>query len=302
MRHTRRPGNLGTDRYPARVPDLPTPIVSPEWLNDHLGEPTLIVADVRWVPGGSARESFEATHIPGARSFDLDADLSAPAGQGPGRHPLPSSEAFAATMSKAGIGGGDPVVCYDDVAGSVAARLWWMLDAIGHRAAVLDGGLQAWVGPVEQGPGPPCEPAAFTARPWPHDRIVDADRVAEAIRNHHALVLDARAAERYMGETEPIDPVAGHIPGALSAPWASNLDPATGRFLPARELRARYEALGSTEAAICSCGSGTTACHDILAIEIAGLGRARLYEGSWSDWCRDPARPVATGPGPGKLS
>ncbi len=302
MMQMRRSGKLGADRYPAHVPDPPTPLVSPEWLKDHLDEPALHVADVRWVSGGSARESFEAGHIPGAVFFDLDMDLSAPLGQGPGRHPLPSSEAFAATMAKAGIGDRDLVVCYDDAGGSIAARLWWMLDVTGHRAAVLDGGLRSWVGPVERGPARTWEPVSFTARPWPRDRIVDAARVAEAIRHQKAVVLDARAMERYRGETEPIDPVAGHIPGALSAPWESNLYQATGRFLPARELRARFEALGVTEGAICSCGSGTTACHDILAMELAGLGRARLYEGSWSDWCRDPSRPIATGSEPGELS
>ncbi len=280
--------------------DLPGPLVPPEWLAGRLRAPGLAVADVRWVPGGGARQAFEAGHIPGAVPLDLDVDLAAPAFEGPGRHPLPASDAFAVTMSTAGIGDDVAVVAYDDARGSVAARLWWMLNAAGHRAAVLDGGLDAWTGPLEQGPPAPRIPAAFTARPWPAERLADARGVAAAIEDGSAVVLDARAAERYRGETEPFDPVAGHIPGARSAPWTENVDPETGRFLAAEALRSRLAALGVSDArdAIGYCGSGTTTCHNLLAMEAAGLGRARLYEGSWSDWVHDRSRPVATGPGP----
>ena len=279
-------------------------LVSPAWLRANLGAPDLVVADVRWVPGGSAREAFELRHIPGAVLFDADVDLAAPAFTGgPGRHPLPSPADLARTMSRAGIGDETRVVVCDDAAGSLAARLWWMLDAIGHPwVAVLDGALDGWGGPWETGPGSPPAAADFTARPWPEGLIADADQIAIALGNGAALVLDARAPERYRGELEPIDPVAGHIPGARNAPWAANVDPATGRLLQVADLRKSYRDLGvdGQRDVIVHCGSGLTACHDILAIRLAGLGRARLYEGSWSGWVSDPSRPVATGPETGE--
>jgi thiosulfate/3-mercaptopyruvate sulfurtransferase len=276
--------------------ELPGPLVSPEWLVEHLDSGDLVVADVRWVPGGSAADRFPEGHIPGAASFDLDRDLASPLGEGPGRHPLPPPETFAATMSTAGIGESDAVVAYDDAGGSVAARLWWMLAVTGHRAAVLDGGLAAWTGPVETGPAARREPVAFNGRAWPRDFVTNADGVARSLQNGSATVLDARAPERFRGETEPFDAVAGHIPGARSAPWPGNLDPETGRFLAPERLRARFEELGAADGpVIASCGSGTTACHDVLALQLAGLGPTILYEGSWSDWSSDPSRPVATG-------
>ncbi|MDP9329074.1 MAG: sulfurtransferase [Actinomycetota bacterium] len=280
------------------------PLISTDWLRANLGMPSLIVADVRWVPGGSATEAFERGHIPSAILLDADTDLAGkPFTQGPGRHPLPSPEAFASTMSRAGIGDDTTVIAYDDNSGSYAARLWWTLDALGQPAVgVLDGALAAWGGPVETGPAKQREPVTFTAKPWPRELIADAGDVADAIRDANAVVLDARAPERYRGDVEPIDPVAGHIPGARSAPWAGNLDPTTGRFLDPDALRKRYEALGAddTHHAIAQCGSGLTACHDVLALRLAGLGHARLYEGSWSDWVNDPSRPVATGDDAGR--
>ena len=284
--------------------DLSRPLVSPEWLRANVGAAGLVVADVRWVPEGSARAAFEAGHIPGAVLMDADVDLAPSAfGGGPGRHPLPSPEEFAATMARSGIGDTTAVVASDDAGGSHAARLWWMLDAIDHRqVAVLDGGLAEWKGSLETGPGTPPVPARFTARPWPRARITDAVGVADALRDGSAVLLDARAPERYRGDVEPIDPVAGHIPGAVSAPWAANLDPATGRFLDPDALRDRYRSLGvdGERGAIAQCGSGLTACHDVLALRLAGLAPARLYEGSWSDWVSDDSRPVATGPEPGE--
>ncbi len=279
--------------------ELPGPLVDAVWLLAHLDAPGLVVADVRWVPGGSGRAAYGSTHIPGAVFLDVDHDLAAPPGHGPGRHPLPSPEWFARRLGEVGIGDGDTVVAYDDANGSYAARLWWMLDVTGRAAAVLDGGLEAWPGPVtaEVTVRPP---ATLTPRPWPRELIVDADEVDAVLRTGEAVVLDARAPERYRGEVEPYDPRAGHIPGARSAAWSGNLDPGTGRFLPAGELRRRYEALGVTagERTVAYCGSGVTACHDVLAMELAGLGRARLYEGSWSDWSSDPSRPAATGADP----
>ena len=280
--------------------DQPQPIVSPEWLAEHIGDAGLVIADVRWLPGepaGAVREAFERGHIPGAVSFDIDTDLAAPPGGGGGRHPLPSSEAFAATMAAAGIGDDTNVVAYDDVGGSNAARLWWMLDATGHRVALLDGGSQAWSRSLETGPARHREPAAFSLGRWPD---AGPDDVAGAIRDGAGPVLDARAAERYRGEVEPFDRVAGHVPGAVSAPWGDNLDPATGRFLPSGQLRERYASLGVTDAsrAIAYCGSGVTASHDLVAMRIAGLGTGRLFAGSWSGWIEDETRPVVTGSDP----
>ncbi|HZQ29210.1 MAG TPA: sulfurtransferase [Acidimicrobiales bacterium] len=271
-----------------------------QWMVQRLdeGDGPLVVADVRWyLDGRSGREAYAGGHIPGAVFVDLDTALTAGAGHGPGRHPLPAPGAFARAMEALGIGDGVTVVAYDDAGGSIAARLWWMLDVQDHAALVLDGGLAAWPGPLVKEPSPgesplPAPPAHFTARPWPAGTLADADAVAAAT----GAVLDARAPERYRGDVEPVDPRAGHVPGARNAPWAANLDPATGRFLPAAALRARYDEFGPVE--IAYCGSGVTACHDLLALRLAGLPPARLYEGSWSDWSADPVRPLATGPNP----
>jgi rhodanese-related sulfurtransferase len=198
-------------------------------------------------------------------------------------------------MANAGIGDDDLVVAYDPAHGSHAVRLWWMLIVTGHRAAVLDGGLQAWSGPLEHGPQGARSPATFTARPWPADAVADADAVTAAPESGTATVLDARAPERYRGEVEPYDVKAGHIPGAVNAPWSENIDPATGRFLPSSELAARYGELGADGPTIVQCGSGITALHDSLAMRLAGLPMPRLYVGSWSDWVSDPDRPIVVG-------
>ncbi len=266
-----------------------------------------MVADVRWVPGGHARERYALGHIPGAICVDVDADLAAPAFDGPGRHPLPSPDAFASSMSRLGIGDDSAVIAYDDAGGWVAARLWWMLRVLGHDAALLDlSSLEAWTeggGALESGPPEAPAPASFAPSPWPADRVVDADAVLRAVREGSAVVLDVRAGERYRGESEPIDPVPGHIPGAVSAEWAGNHDD-EGRILDAETLRRRYEDLGVRDdgGAIVSCGSGITAAFGLFVMERAGLGLGRLYEGSWSDWVSDRARPVATGPEPGEPS
>ncbi len=278
---------------------LSGPIVSVGWLGDHIDDPALRVADVRWsLTGRSGRERYEEGHLPGAIFLDLDRDLSSP-GEGPGRHPLPAAEKLGGVLGAAGVGDEHLVVAYDDAGGSVAARLWWLFGHFGHdgRAAVLDGGIDAWVGaglPIT------TEPAGHRAAHWtpaePRDDVVDANAVAG--RSPEVVLLDARAPERYRGEAEPVDPRAGHIPGAHSAPWGDNLD-GEGRFLPPEQLRERYSALGAgARPVIASCGSGITATHDLLALELAGLGGGRLYEGSWSDWSSDPERPVATGPMP----
>jgi thiosulfate/3-mercaptopyruvate sulfurtransferase len=200
-------------------------------------------------------------------------------------------------MSKLGIGDDDPVVAYDDAAGSVAARLWWMLTALGHPAAVLDGGVQAWTGPLETRIVRP-ERAEFTARPWPAAPFVDTESV-EALRTApRTLLVDARTAERFTGEDTSIDPRPGHVPGARSAPWQDNVDPATGRLRTPEELRRRYDALGAADAVrvVASCGSGVTSCHALLALAVAGYDGLALYPGSWSAWSSDPERPAALGP------
>jgi len=274
-----------------------TLLVDAAWLADHLVEVDLV--DVRWSPAegaaGSIRD-FEAGHIPGAILLDVDRDLAGDPTNGPGRHPLPSPEAFARTLGEAGIGGVRPVIAYDDAQDSVAARLWWMLDGTGRACALLDGGLAAWTGRLEAGPSRPRASVAVEPRPWPPDRTADAHEILAGER----VVMDVRAPERYRGEVEPFDPVAGHIPGARSAPWTANLD-ANGRFLSGEALRDRFAALAIDDRAIAQCGSGITACHSLFAMRLAGLGDARLYDGSWSDWVRDPQRPVATGVEPGSL-
>lgn len=252
--------------------ELPRPLVDPVWLAQHLDTPGLVVADVRWIPGGTAgdvAEAFAAAHVPGSVLLDVDRDLAAPPGAG-GRHPLPAPEAFAAAMSRAGIADVTPVVAVDDAGGSLAARLWWMLDVLGHPVAVLDGGRAAWPGREETGPPHPRSAAAFTPRPWPADAIVDPPALEGIVRRGEVPVLDARSPERYRGEVEPIDPVAGRIPGAVNVPYG----PATS--FPADVLEA--------EEIIVYCGSGITASVDLLALAAAGREDARLYAGSWSDW------------------
>jgi thiosulfate/3-mercaptopyruvate sulfurtransferase len=291
-----QPGFLDLPRLGVMSPS--GPLVEMEWLSRHMEDPELVVADVRWYPDGSGRARFEQGHIPGSVFVDIDSDLASPKTAESGRHPLPIPEAFAQAMEKVGIGDEETVVAYDDAGGSNAARLWWMLAITGHPAAVLDGGLQAWKGPLERGPSKSRSGGGhFTPVPWPPERIADVVTVDRLRQDPSAVLLDARAAERYRGEVEPIDPVPGHIPGAGNAPWNENVDPRTGRFRSPEELRERFRALGvkdDTEV-ITYCGSGVTSCHNLLALKLAGIRRAKLYVGSWSEWITDPSRPVALG-------
>ena len=268
------------------------PVVSAGWLADHLDEQDLRVIDFRWtLQGGSGRDKYLAGHVPGAVFVALD-DVT---GKGPGRHPLPTREQFQAAMREAGVNEDTRVVVYDDVGASVSARLWFLLRWFGHRdQAVLDGGFKAWTGPVTAGESRP-EAGDFTAREPDRSRIVDFDAVQ---RLRGVPVLDSRLGERYRGETEPIDPKAGHIPGAVSAPYPQNLDE-DGRFLPAAQLKERFEKLGvkKGQKAVVYCGSGVNATHNLLAMLLAGIDDVRLYEGSWSDWSSRDA-PIATGPNP----
>jgi len=266
------------------------PIVDVAWVEEQRAG--VMLADVRWYADGrSGRAAYDAGHIAGAVYVELEQWLSAPYAPDAGRHPLPDPDVFARGMSEAGIGDADTVVGYDDQGGVIAARLVWMLRVTGHDAALLDGGLAAWPEPLETARASRPR-ASFTPVPWPAERLAAIDDAADATN----IVLDARQRERFGGEPDPLDPRAGHIPGARSVPCRENLRP-DGRLLPPGELRRRLSEPGVDGSApvVSYCGSGVTACHNLLAIEHAGLGHGRLYAGSWSQWSRDPARPIAVG-------
>jgi thiosulfate/3-mercaptopyruvate sulfurtransferase len=289
---------------------MPTALIEPRELAAHLDDPDWAIIDCRFDlarPEWGA-QAFAASHIPHALYADLDRDLAAPRTPRSGRHPLPQVEALTATFSRFGIDQRVQVVAYDQGSGAFAARLWWLLRWLGHpRVAVLNGGLAAWQRaalPLSTASEPRTS-RPFVAKPDP-DRLVTASEVAAlvssgALRGGEPLLVDARSADRFAGENETIDPVAGHIPGARNHPFAGNLD-ADGRFLDPGQLRRAWEdTLCGTppRQLIAMCGSGVTACHNLLALEVAGLSGARLYSGSWSEWITDPAHPVARGPEPG---
>jgi thiosulfate/3-mercaptopyruvate sulfurtransferase len=289
------------------VPALP-PIVPAEWLAQRLTDPDepLVVADVRWyLDGRSGLDAYRAGHVPGAVWVDLDAVLADPPSAAAGRHPLPSPQRFAAGLGELGITTGTAVVAYDDQGGMAAGRLVWLLRSLGQPAALLDGGLQAWAevtgGRLRTGDETPSA-TACAVRPWPAERLASAGDTGRMAAGGGAVVLDARAPERYRGEVEPIDARPGHVPGARNAPFVANLDPASGRFRSGEDLRRSFEAAGVRFDAggpevIVYCGSGVSACHDLLALEAAGLPpeRTRLFAGSWSQWAADPSRAAAKG-------
>jgi thiosulfate/3-mercaptopyruvate sulfurtransferase len=295
---TRGRGRIFSGHTPRMPSAITSPIVSPEELFQRLSDPSLRVADVRWYLGkpGRGRTLYEEGHLPGAIFVDLDEVLAAH--DGPGRHPLPDPAEFARSLAALGIGDEHEVVVYDDVGGSVAARLWWMLDNLGHRAVrLLDGGIPAWVAA-----GLPVETAVATYPPAPLDlastwrRMIDRDALRDQLGS--VTLLDARAGERYRGEVEPVDPVPGHIPTAVSAPALGNVGP-DGRLLAPAALLERYRALGVDDRpAITSCGSGVTACLNALAMRVAGLPDPILYAGSYSDWS-SAGEAIATGNEPG---
>lgn len=283
-----------------------TLLISPEGLRAALASPDaadrLVILDASFdlADPAAGERAYAEGHLPGARYVHLDRDLSGPRTGLNGRHPLPARAAFAATAGRLGVAPGVQVVVYDRQGSSFAVRAWWLLRWLGHEAvAVLDGGLPAW---QAMGGELSTTPAPAGARPPYPERpslvaTVDADVLLARLDDGRSRVIDARAPERYRGDVEPLDPVAGHIPGAVNRFFKDNLGP-DGSFKPAAQLRAEFEALLEGRPAgqvIHQCGSGVTACHNLLAMELAGLSGASLYPGSWSEWCSDPRRPVARG-------
>ena len=276
-----------------------TTLVQPETLAIGLNRPDLVIVDCRFslLDPNAGEQAYLTSHLPGAAYAHLERDLSDMSPGGEGRHPWPPADMFTAKLSRWGIEPTTQVVAYDDGDGAIAARLWFLLRAFGHRrVAVLDGGWARWTAlglPVDAAVPVPV-PATYAAR-FDHAHLFDA----HAVRRHldaGGLLVDARATERFRGEVEPIDPVAGHVPGAVNRPYARNL--AEGRFKPRTQLREEFDALLGGRAPstmVAMCGSGITACHHLLAMAHAGLPGAALFTGSWSGWISDPARPVATG-------
>jgi thiosulfate/3-mercaptopyruvate sulfurtransferase len=279
------------------------PLISVEELGEQLANENLRIVDTRWYLADptEGRAEYGRHHIPGAIFLDLDSDLCAP--EGPGRHPLPDTQEFTELLGRKGIGNHHRVVVYDDSAGSVSARLWWMLRHLGHEQVhVLDGGYSTW---WRAG-----LPTSAEVPAWPTETFVAQERTDDMVTSRElngqlgsVVLLDARAPERYAGHEDPVDPVAGHIPTAVSAPYAEN-SAKDGRFLPASELYERFSrlGLGGTQPVITYCGSGVTACSNVLAAVVAGLPAPLLYPGSWSEWCTTPGMPIVTGPEPGEVS
>lgn len=275
-----------------------TTLISTEELAVQLDDPRLVAIDCRFslTDPAAGERAYREGHIPGARYAHLDRDLAGPITPTSGRHPLPERETLAARLGAWGVNGRTQAVVYDDAGGAFAARAWWLLRWLGHeKVAVLDGGLPQWrrEGRAESSETPVPVATVFSIRA-PLVEPVDVEQLQGALARRAVLVMDARAPERFRGETEFIDPVAGHVPGAINHPLQNNLGH-DGRFLPAAEIRRRF--LGELgdyrpEQTVQMCGSGVTACHNALAMAYAGLEGVRLYAGSWSEWIRDAARPV----------
>ncbi|WP_296899219.1 sulfurtransferase [Thiohalocapsa sp.] len=277
---------------------LPACVPAPA-LRQRLGDPQLVLFDCRFslTDTDAGARAYADAHLPGAHYAHLDQHLSGAVADSTGRHPLPEPQALVHWLAACGVGSETDVVVYDDLGGALAVRLWWLLRWLGHsRVALLDGGLQAWQaeGGALTAEAPRPSPTTFSGEP-DNTHWITTDALAAALAAGTVQVIDARAPERFRGEQEPIDPVAGHIPGAINLPFTGNLD-ADGRFLPPEVLRERFAAaLGDTPPARVahSCGSGVNACHNLFAMELAGLAGSRLYAGSWSEWIRDPARPTS---------
>ncbi len=282
-------------------------LVSTDWLASHLNDPDLRIVDVRWYlfdKDKTGQSEYRRGHIPGAVFVDLETALAKHGVSGPGRHPIPDAQVFAEAMSNIGIDAHTHVVAYDDRGGASCARLWWLLLYFGHdQVSLLDGGIAPWI--AEGRPLETIEPSVprknFVAQPPRQHRVVGKLTVDALRRDPHVHIFDVRVGERYRGEIEPLDPKAGHIPGAKNAPIAGNLRSETDlRFLSPEEIRARFEKLGahSRDTIVTYCGSGVNACQTIFALTLAGFENVLLYEGSWSDWSRDNNLPVMTGPNP----
>ena len=278
---------------------MPTTLVDIQTLKHHLKDPHWVVVDCRFdlQQPKAGRVAYVDTHIPGARYADLNKDLSSPPTSKSGRHPLPDPNILAAKLGQWGIQQQTQVVAYDASGGAIAGRLWWLLRWLGHDAvAVLDGGWQAWqaAGFALQQDFPLMQPTQFITKLQPH-LVLETAAVQQGLGDNTITLLDARGRARYAGEVEPLDPVAGHVPGAMNRPFEQNLT-AQGVFLPGDELRAQFAGYASNpQQVVHMCGSGITACHNLLAMEVAGLRGSRLYAGSWSEWIRDPARKVKKG-------
>jgi thiosulfate/3-mercaptopyruvate sulfurtransferase len=280
---------------------MPALLVSTQELADRLGDASIVICDCRHdlMDLEKGRRGYAEGHIPGAHFIHLDEDLSGTKTGKNGRHPLPQIDAFAKKMGSIGIDHSKRVIAYDDAGGPYAARLWWLLRWAGHdNVAVLDGGINKWQaeGRAVDRTSPITRPATFAAK-LKDGMTVDANFILANIKQPSAIVVDARAPERYRGEMEPVDPVAGHIPGALNRLFKNNLN-ADGTFKPVATLKQEFAELlkgKSPGEVVNQCGSGVTACHNLFAMEIAGLSGSKLYPGSWSEWCADPARPVAKG-------
>jgi Rhodanese-related sulfurtransferase len=282
--------------------DMPSPLIAPAELAQRLDDPDWVIVDTRHDLADRTwgRQSYEQMRIPGATFLSIEDDLCGPKNGRNGRHPLPEPERLADRLGQIGIGAATTVVVYDQGSAMYVGRLWWLLRWLGHEAVyVLDGGFAAWQAeghPLEAGPAKSTrKPCVFPIRPtkvaW-----VEADAVLQAITDPEQRIVDARAPERYRGEVEPIDPVAGHIPGAINRPFAANLR--QGRFKPAEELAAEWSQIlagRKPEQIIHQCGSGVSALANMIAMEHAGLTGSRLYPGSWSEWCADASRPIARG-------
>ncbi|MEW6777110.1 MAG: sulfurtransferase [Bdellovibrionota bacterium] len=278
---------------------LSSPLVSASALFENLRYPSLRICDVRWYLSKEKRgiDEYRRGHLPGAVFVDLDQDLCGPLSRKSGRHPWPSPLLAAERLSRLGISSDTFVACYDDASGSVAGRLWFLLKWLGHdRATVLDGGITRWKAlhyPVTANPTPIPPPGKLLPNPRPFLVVDKEEALAASLGEKNGTLLDAREGRRYRGEFEPVDTRAGHIPGALSFPFAENMNERTKEFLPPEDLQRRFEIIQDKKV-IAYCGSGVTACHNLLALETAGIP-ARLYAGSWSEWARDERLKAETG-------
>jgi thiosulfate/3-mercaptopyruvate sulfurtransferase len=276
-----------------------SPLVSAPQLHQLLGTPELLVVDCRYELGNpsAGRKAYDAGHIPGAVFASMDEDLAGPRHAGSGRHPLPSPAAFAATLARWGFTPSSRVVAYDQANGASAARLWWLLRARAHDSVqLLDGGLAAWVAAGYATDTAVPQPASTKVSARDFEGVLSSADVVAGLAARSITLVDARAADRFAGRNETVDPVAGHVPGAMNVPFTGNLAP-TSRFRDAADLRQRWEPVmqqAQLAPVVAMCGSGITACHNLVALEIAGYRNAKLYAGSFSEWIADPARPVAT--------